>query len=392
MSKLLSKKHARKILLGGVLLLAALSLIMWPRQSAEAAKDGLQLCFNVIIPSLFPFFVLSSLVVELGFAGYLGRALERVMRPLFRVSGGCASALVLGLIGGYPVGAQTAVALYEKGMCSKTEAERLLAFCNNSGPAFIVGVVGAGIFASSRVGILLYLAHMVAAVCVGALFRFYKRQDRELPAMSRVSVQVRRLSTAFTDSIKNSFFSVLNICAFVVFFTVLIRMLIISGVFQGVAGWIDLLLPIGMGEPWGERLLIGLLEVSSGVCSLSGEGSLVGRMAMAAFMLGWGGLSVHCQVLSFVGASGLSMGTYWTGKLLHGGLSAFLIGLLAKIVPMGEQVSSSLPQQMEEIASLGFNGVIAVSIAVAGGLFLVFFAIAARLVRKNSGKGRQHVV
>lgn len=392
MSNLLSKGHVRRLLLGGVLLLAALSLIMWPKQSSEAAKDGLLLCFNVIIPSLFPFFVLSSLVVELGFAGYFGRVLERVMRPLFRVPGGCASALALGLIGGYPVGAQTAVALYEKGMCSKTEAERLLAFCNNSGPAFIVGVVGAGIFDSSRVGILLYLAHMTAAVCVGVVFRFYKRREQELPAISRMPFQAKRLSAAFTDSIKNSFFSILNICAFVVFFTVLIRMLTISGVFQSVAGRIDSFLPDRMGESWGERLLIGLLEVSSGVCSLSGEGRFAGKLAMAAFMLGWGGLSVHCQVLSFAGTSGVPMRTYWVGKLLHGGLSALLVRVLAEIIPLGEQVSVGLVQQVDGIKSLGFDGTLVVSLMTAGTLFLVFFAIAVRLGRKNSGKGRRHVV
>lgn len=162
MSRLLSKERVRDLLLGLALLCATLALMLYPQPSMEAAKSGLALCYNVIIPSLFPFFVLSSLVVELGLAGYLGRLLEGLMRPLFHVSGACASAFALGFIGGYPVGAKTAISLYENGMCTKTEAERLLAFCNNSGPAFILGVVGAGVFASSRVGVLLYLAHAAA--------------------------------------------------------------------------------------------------------------------------------------------------------------------------------------------------------------------------------------
>ena len=127
MSKLLSKKWVRDSVLGLALLAATLGLMFFPQESMQAARDGLTLCYNVIIPSLFPFFVLSSLVVELGLAGYLGRLLEPVMRPLFNVSGACASAFALGFIGGYPVGAKTAISLYEKGMCSKTEAERLLA-------------------------------------------------------------------------------------------------------------------------------------------------------------------------------------------------------------------------------------------------------------------------
>ena len=153
MSRLLSKERVRDLLLGLALLCATLALMLYPQPSMEAAKSGLALCYNVIIPSLFPFFVLSSLVVELGLAGYLGRLLEGLMRPLFHVSGACASAFALGFIGGYPVGAKTAISLYENGMCTKTEAERLLAFCNNSGPAFILGVVGAGVFALSLIHI-----------------------------------------------------------------------------------------------------------------------------------------------------------------------------------------------------------------------------------------------
>ena len=86
-------------------------------------------------PLLFPFFVLSSLVVELGLSRYLGKLFQPVMAPLFRVNGACTSAVALGFVGGYPVGARTAIALYQSGQCSKTEAERLLAFCNNAGPA-----------------------------------------------------------------------------------------------------------------------------------------------------------------------------------------------------------------------------------------------------------------
>ena len=148
MGRILGKQRYRDILLGLGLLLSAAALVVWPQQSMGAMKDGLKLCANVIVPSLFPFFVLSSLVVELGMSRYLGRLLEPVMAPLFRVNGSCATALALGFVGGYPVGARTAISLYENGQCSKTEAERMLAFCNNCGPAFILGVVGTGIFGS----------------------------------------------------------------------------------------------------------------------------------------------------------------------------------------------------------------------------------------------------
>ena len=168
MGRLMGKRQYRELLLALGLLCAALALVLWPGEAMGAMRDGLKLCGNVIVPSLFPFFVLSSLVVELGMSRYLGRMFQPVMAPLFRVNGACASALALGFVGGYPVGARTAISLYQNGQCSKTEAERLLAFCNNSGPAFIFGVVGAGVFGSGALGLLLYLVHMAASLLVEA--------------------------------------------------------------------------------------------------------------------------------------------------------------------------------------------------------------------------------
>ena len=378
MLRILTKAKYRDLVLGAALLCAAAALLLYPQQAMQAARDGLELCANVIVPSLFPFFVLSSLVVELGMARYLGRALEKVMWPLFRVGGACASALVLGLIGGYPVGARTAIRLYETGACSRAQAQRLLAFCNNSGPAFILGVVGTGIFESGRIGALLYLAHLAASVCVGVLFRFWGGDGEGPRRAPAPHFRAQRFSAAFTQSVMGSLTSILNICAFVVFFTVAIRLLFLSGAMDRAAALAEVLLsPLGVDRSWAERLLIGLLEVSSGVASLAGEGALAGRVSMAAFMLGWAGLSVHCQVLSFVGDSGLSVGPYLGGKLLHGFLSAAFAAALTRLLPPEQSVSSYLSQQVEALAALDFHSCLALNAAAA---FLVWVAFVALCV------------
>ncbi len=180
-------------------------------------------------------------------------------------------------------------------------------------------------FGSSKVGLLLYLAHAAASVCVGILFRFYKsggsKRDRERPAPR---FQAQRFTAAFTGSIKNSFLSTLNICAFVVFFTVVIRLLFLSGCLPGVPGCWVCSFPLGFTQEWAERLLTGALEISSGVWTLAGAGALAGRLSMAAFMLGWAGISVHCQVLSFIGGSGLSVRTYLLESCSTGDCPPFL--------------------------------------------------------------------
>ena len=384
MLKLLREKKMRDALAALALLTATVGLVAAPAQAIAGAKDGLTLCFNVIVPSLFPFFVLSSLVVDLGLAAYLGRAMEGLMRPLFRVSGSCAAAVALGFIGGYPVGARTALQIYEQGLCSKTEAERLLAFCNNSGPAFILGVVGAGIFGDSRVGLLLYLTHALASLLVGLLFRFYGGRERKRAPTSRPKpIRTVTFPAAFTGAVSRSLQSTLNICAFVVFFAVVLRLLSAYGVLAALARLLSL---AGLEAEWAKRLVAGLLELSSGVASLQGGAGLTGRVSLAAFMLGWAGLSVHCQVLSFLVDSGLSARVYLSGKLCHGLIAAGLTYALARLFPLSAPVADYLVDQTESIAALDFSTALAASTLAALAGWLILAGLCGTLLRKKCGK------
>ena len=353
--------------------LMLLSLLLFPDQSVTAAKDGVQLCLNVIVPSLFPFFVLSTLCVELGLIRALGSLAWPLMAPLFRVGGACAGAFLLGIVGGYPVGARTAIALYESGQCSRDEAERLMSFCNNSGPAFILGVVGAGIFSSSAAGLWLYGAHVAASILVGLLFRFYGKGTVTVSEFSPAHSANISVSELFIRAVKDAFSSAMNICAFVIFFTVVIRLLFLTGIITRLASILVLLLGnLGLHQDMAESLLSGAIEMTSGVWSLRDMAASLGnRLCMAAFILGWAGLSVHCQVLSFIGKSGLSTRTYFFGKLLHGVISAVLVFLLSRRLGWNHSVSAILAGQVTTIAHLSFGRALTVSLGAALGLWIL---------------------
>jgi len=357
------------ILLGASIIISCAGLLLMPQLASQAAFDGITLCLNIIIPSLFPFFVLSTLTVELGLARYLGRALENVMRPLFRLNGACSAAVVMGFVGGYPVGAKTAIVLYEKGSCTKTEAERLLSFCNNSGPAFILGAVGTGIFGGTMVGWLLYLAHVLASLTVGLIFRFYKFREPTERFSYKQPERVVKLSVAFTDSVRSSFYAMFNVCAFVIFFAVSIRLLYTFDIFSATP------------------FIAGLIEVTSGLWMLRGLGAdIAQKLAMAAFMLGWAGLSIHCQVLSFIGDSGLRSWTYIVGKLLHAGISTGYIWIILRVFNFNLPVSSYLLAQVDQLSRLDFSNALAgtLKVALAITLGLVFCVMLLMLKRSNN--------
>ena len=209
-------------------LCALFCLIFASADVIDCARSALRLCAELILPSLFPFFVLSILLSKLGLPALLGRLLSPAAARLFGVSGAGVSALFIGLCGGYPMGAAYIAEMYGDGSIGREEAERLLGFCNNSGPAFIVGAVGAGVFGSAAVGLLLYAVHISAAVITGLLLP-KKRVSAAAPAPRAKPLP---FSAALPQAVRQAVSSVLAVCGFVVCFTVLAGLLDARGPFS----------------------------------------------------------------------------------------------------------------------------------------------------------------
>ena len=178
-----------------------------------------------------------------------------------------------------------------------------------------------------------------------------------------------------------------SICGFVVFFTVVIRLLFYSGLISGAAGALSWLFRgLGLRRDWAESLLTGAIEMTSGVWSLrEAAGAMGDKLCMAAFILGWAGLSVHCQVLSFLGDSGLSPKTYLLGKLLHGVISAGLIFLLSRLLGWKEPLWAYLAGLVSTMAELNFSRALALSTLAAGAVW-VLVGISLPLMGNSSAK------
>ena len=296
----------KRFVLFPLLALTLAGLLCSPDASAQACRDALSLCAQTVIPSLFPFFVLSSLLVSGGGGDAFSALLGGLMRPLFGLSGAGASALTLGLLGGYPVGARTVAELHRADTLEKSEAERLLGFCNNAGPGFILGICGGAVLHSSRAGLYLYLVHAASALLTGILL------CRDLPrfsAMRRKPVQsttAAPFASLFSAAVRGALAGILNVCAFVVLFLVLLRLLAEA-------------LPAVVSAFPLYPLLLGFVEMTNGVTALTGTR---GGFVCCAVLLAWGGLSVHAQTLSVLDGTSLSTRLYWRGKIMQAALSA----------------------------------------------------------------------
>ena len=231
----------------------------------ESARAGLALCAQMIVPSLLPFFILSSLLQQLGLPGILGRWISPVTQKLFGIGGAGASALLLGVTGGYPLGADAVARLLRSGALTREQAERALAFCNNSGPAFVVGAAGVGVFHSAGYGLLLYGVHVLSAVIVGMLFA--PRSGGFLPE-DRSQIAAVSLSQALPEAVRSAVRAVLTVSGFVVPFSVMTGVLDASGLLPALVG--TSAARLGLELHFARALCTGVFELGTGIGAMRG--------------------------------------------------------------------------------------------------------------------------
>lgn len=325
-----------------------LCLVLFSSSNLASAKEGLILWANSVVPTLFPFFVATELLNHTNFIPMLGKYLNKFMRPVFKVPGEGAYAFLMGLISGYPVGAKIVCHLREKGLCTKDEGERMLAFTNNSGPLFIVGTVGISLFNNQTVGIILLITHILACITVGILFGFMKKEDKV--KWDRYNVNTRQkddktLGGILGESIKNAISTVLMIGGFVVIFSIIISILNNSHVLEIISKIISpIITSIGINAEFVKPVLAGLIELTNGV-KLVSEASIVNynlSIILSAFLLGFGGVSILLQVSSIVAKTDLSMKKYVFGKLLQGIIASVYVFLALNFIPSLEVQSINI--------------------------------------------------
>lgn len=324
----------RSLILPGFICLFILFLLVFSKNNLIAAKSGLSLWANSVLPSLLPFFIATELLGYTNIVPLCGKLLNKLMRPIFNVPGEGAFALLMGIISGYPVGAKIVANLKEQKLCNSIEAERLLSFTNNSGTLFIVGTVGIGLFFDSSIGLILFFTHILACLSTGFLFRwwgkskekYYRNSDYSIANDS--SLSFANLGEVLSKSIISSINTILMIGGFVVLFSIIISMLNTSQFLHIVSS--HFLAFFGIPEALSLSLLTGFVEVTNGLSFIASLGSVSFsfKLVVASFVLGFGGFSVLLQVLSITSKAKISIKPYFIGKLLQACFAAFYTYLI----------------------------------------------------------------
>jgi sporulation integral membrane protein YlbJ len=339
-------------------------LIVFPQQGFEAAVRGVSIWWDILFPALFPFFVISEMLLGFGIVHFLGALLDPMMRPVFRIPGIGGFVMAMGFASGYPVAARLTSQLWEQKLVNREEGERLVAFTTSSDPIFLIGAVSVGFFHDARLALILAAAHYGGAVIIGILMRFHGRsaQPTQLPpsstgpiwkrafhAMHEARIRDGRpIGTLLGQAVNHSLGLSFVVGGLVVFFSVVLEVLtaghIMGYLYSGIQAILEL---TGLPGSLSEAVMKGIFEVTLGAKaagSAPGEISLVSKTAIAAFVLSWAGLSVHAQIVSLLSNTNLRYFPFLAARFIHGLLSAALVLLLWKpLQPVGDHLSVFLP-------------------------------------------------
>lgn len=319
----LNKTGIRAWLLPAAVLFLLALLLVYPALSFEYMKSSLKLCAQSLVPSLFPFMIISDFLIS----GDTGRILKTLFsRPLsfiFGTSREGSFAVLLGFLCGFPIGAKSALRLYEENKISHSELCHIMSFCNIPSPAFMCGTVGL-LFQSSRLGVILFVSTLLSSCALGIIFRFVYKYDRKNYCVSGKNPDV---ASAFTSAVSSSATVMITVCAYVIFFSVLI------GYITNLCGFLGApeIVPV---------ILSGFLEISNGMSRAAGLGGGAAPV-FAAFFAGFSGLSVIFQIISLDRGRYIRKKAFVIQKLLQGVLCAIICFVLLKIFPV--TVSPSAP-------------------------------------------------
>lgn len=313
------KKYSRYISVLLAAFTAGALLLLFPARAVKGASDGLSVCLSVITPSLFPFLILSAFAVKSGLAQSAGKASHFIMTKLFGLPAAALPAVLLGLTAGYPAGVKTAELLYEQAALTKKEAGRLCLFAVNSGAAFCINAAGRMLFGNKETGVLLLISTVTANIITGILIRALFKPEEKIYSARQVSHKPAGICEALTGAVESAIKSTFTLCGWIVLFSTFVE--IISGF---------------VSSP----VLSGIITCFSEVTAALSFSAKHRSAVLAAFCMGFGGLSVHCQLLPSLNLLGVKYRNFLLSRLFAGLVSAALAFVIGKASGIAVQTDS----------------------------------------------------
>ena len=327
-----------------IVLILIMGIVIFPNDSIFAAKDGIHIWVNVLIPSLLPFIIGANLIVSLKVVDIIGAIINPITQFVFNVSGKSALVFAISAVSGYPVGARLASDLRLQNDISKYEGQRLVSFCSTSGPLFIIGAVAVGMLNDASIGYLMLICHYFGAITVGLIFRSYGKEKREKNNKNIIRNIQNLLNTpeengffiSFGNAVVSGVNTLLAVGGFVIIFSVVFKILSLFHIIDGISYIICFFFSsLGITKEICSAFISGLFEITIGCNNITSIPfiSEAIKASLCSFIIGFSGLSILAQCCSFIAKTDIKTNIYIFNKFLHGtfaGIYTFLLYPISK--------------------------------------------------------------
>lgn len=322
-----------------------LSLSLFSDKILEAAQRGVAIWWQVLLPALFPFFVLAELLIGLGIVHFIGKLLDPFMRPLFRLPGSAAFVVVIGFASGYPVSAKLTAHLWEQKMVTREEGERLVAFATTADPIFISSAIAVGFFGNAHIAPLLMVAHYGSALLIGLVTarwsKIHRTPTHNRPTINPVKgafiamhearlLDGRRLTQLVADAIASALRLIIVVGGLVVCFAVFIEFLHTIEILDVCEHMLSrLFAAVQLPPQLASAITNGMFEVTLGA-QAAGQNTgthFMHAVAVAAFVISWTGFSVHAQISSLLSRTDMRYRPFLISRFCHGIIALIFVYL-----------------------------------------------------------------
>lgn len=290
--------------------------IIFPERYVACCFEGFVLWAECVLPSLFPFIVISLIFIKTGLADKASLPLKKATRVL-NLPQSAAVCFILSICSGYPAGSRLVAEFYEGGALTQADCDKLAPLCSTSGPLFIIGSVGFKMFGDKLLGLKIFVAHALAVTVFSLIYcRFCKKTQHVSPK------SVKSNGNILYDAFYSAVISVAVAGGFIAFFYVVAQAMQDFYILSPLKN----LLGLFMDEGAANAVSLGIAEVTTGCKFLAQSNSQI-KGALAGFLITFGGISILMQQLSYLTKAGIKPAKFVLIKFLQAVL-CFLIMLV----------------------------------------------------------------
>jgi len=326
------KRYKNQIFLCLFLFVISVFFIINSSKYSSILIDGILLYGTKILPGLFPFFfitkIMSSFDILFSFCGHF----KFLTKLLFNTPAISFYIFFMSIISGYPMGAKLTTEFYEKGLITKTDAEKILSFCSTSGPMFVIGTVGAGFLKSTTLGLLIFAVHIISSIINGIIFSRIKNKNIETENKAIISPKKTQINTntlSLEEIMYSTIKSVLIVGGYIVLFYVLIEVLLDLNIFYPL---IKLLTLLGLNNLEAMGIISGIVEITKGLSILNNSQNIKLVFILTNGLISFSGISILIQSLKLLNKIKINKKLFLLQKITHSIISSAISYLISFII------------------------------------------------------------